>query len=90
MTLTKSELDNLALEKAAERFKKANKDWNNAIKLYEPLFALALAESVQQEKDKDIDENGSFFTGCNCKVNDSNFQSSLNYKQTTAPCSSLR
>lgn len=62
LTLTKNELDDLALEKAIERFKEANKDWDNAIRWYGPLFALALAESVQQEKDK----NGNFFTGCDC------------------------
>lgn len=60
LTLTKSELDDLALEKAVERFKEANKDWDNAVKWYGPLFALALAESIQQEKDK----NGNLFTGC--------------------------
>ena len=34
LTLTKSELDDLALEKAIERFKEANKEWDNAIKWY--------------------------------------------------------
>lgn len=66
LTLTKSELDDLALEKAAERFKEANKDWDNAVKWYGPLFALALAESIQQEKDK----NGNLFTGCECADRD--------------------
>lgn len=68
LTLTKSELDDLALEKAIERFKEANKDWDNAVKWYGPLFALALAENVQQEKDK----NGNLFTGCECCAENTN------------------
>ena len=58
LTLTKSEIDNLILKKAVAKFKEANKEWDQVIKWYEPLFALD--GSAQQEKD----ENDSFYTDC--------------------------
>jgi hypothetical protein len=51
--MKKNELDDLVLEKAVARFKKANKECDTAIEWYKLLFALALNESAKQEK-KDI------------------------------------
>lgn len=61
LTLKESELDDLVLEKAVARFKEANKDWDNAVKWYGPLFALALAESIQQEK-KNVTYSSPYYT----------------------------
>lgn len=61
MTLKKSELDDLILEKAVAKFKEANKECDKAIEWYKLLFALALDESAKQEK-KDVTYSSPYYT----------------------------